>query len=755
MTDINSYANDLLIDFLDACHDELRSVLEAEFGDAWLAKGIERHLDSASFYRTRKMLTSPMAIIDMGKEDDELYGVEHLANIVLGNWSLFGPGFVDRQRTAVYLGEITELRHNVSHRRQHHMLSKTELLRFVQNARLLLAAVGSPLADKFRSIETSLEQGGLPWGSQLSGILPPASEIVSDFVGRKSEMHDLSVWLSDHDDRQLVIWGYGGSGKSALAYQFARAVRDGAPRPLQAVVWLSAKMREYIEGETRDRIADFDDVGSFGGAFLGSLYGIDPSVHQPSHEGIITELNDTSVLLIIDDLDSVLDNNDLTRFLLYEIRTSASKILYTSRHRIPGLQTIEVQGFTNHELESFARSRAREYDLRVDECLSRLPAIASLTNGFPLFVDDLLRYAMFDGLESAIKHWSQRRGDAAREYSLRRQLSSLGEAAKRVLIAVAVANRPVSSYEMSTISGFTDDDVQYAIRNLLNWRLLNRSTFNNAGRPTFTCNRNTQRLVQKTYGRDPIYQTYRESFDNLTGSVRPAALKRAVGIAINEARASVIRGDFEGAGEGLRSVMTGELKNNSDLWGALGWVHSRRRDRESIKKAGQAFKRSHDLGSRREDTYYHWMEIERELGEQLINSGNDRESLDRWRAAAKVAETGIERCGETPTLCSGIAYLQIREARTLERLNQFTSAQMCYGQGAKWARRGLKAPNPSSRDVSLGQLYRILVIALIGIGDHALIEEALEEWEALVGNEDPDWRREHDRHLRLAESRQS
>ena len=410
MTDINTYTNDLLIEFLDASHDKVRSVLRTEFGDSWFSKGIKKHLNPGALDRTRNMLTSPMAIIDMHKTDEELYGVEHLASIILGNWSLFESAFVNRQRTEVYFGEIAELRHNISHRRQHHMLSKRELLRFVANGSLLLAAFGSLTASKFDSVATSLEQGGIPWGNQLSGTLPPATEIVSDFVGRDAELRKLSIWLTTDDARQLMIWGYGGSGKSALAYQFARAVRDGAPRPLQAVVWLSAKIREYVEGETRDRLADFDDMESFGSAFWNALYGTEPSANEATPQHIISELDATPLLLIIDDLDSVLDNRELARFLLYEVRVSRSMILYTSRRRMPGLEDIEVLGFSNDELASFVRSRAREYRLDTEECLGRLRAIRSVTNGFPLFVDDLLRHAMFDGLKNAIKDWSQRRG---------------------------------------------------------------------------------------------------------------------------------------------------------------------------------------------------------------------------------------------------------------------------------------------------------------------------------------------------------
>ena len=632
MTDINSYANDLLIEFLDAAHDKIRSTLQNEFGEPWFAQGIERHIDSRTLQRTRDMLSSPMAMVDMGKTDEELYGVEHLSSIVLGNWKLFEESFNNRNRTEVYFGEISELRHNVSHRRQRHMLRRNELIRFTRNAQLLLDALRSPSARKFESVATSLEQGGSPWGNELGGTLPPETDIVSGFVGREAQIQALSTWLATDSLRQFVIWGYGGSGKSALAYQFARAVRDGAPSSLQAVLWLSAKSQEYVEGETRDRIADFDTIEAFGYALWDALYDDTPTAAQSTREGIISELSDTPSLLIVDDLDSVIDDEDLAHFLLFELPRSKSRVVYTTRQRVHGLQTIDVTGFDDGELLKFIISRARQYQLDVDECERRLRAIHSVTDGFPLFVDDLMRHAMLSGLESAISDWSQRKGDAARTYALRRQLSSLGEAARRALIGVAVANRPVSSLELSNVSGFTDDDTQHAIQDLLRWRLVNRLEIDTTGRPTFSCNRNTARLVQRTYGRDPTYGAYQASFKTLSGSALPPALRRAVATAISNARALVLRGDIEGATEDLRSAMTGELATNSDLWGALGWVLTRQRSGKSVRDARSAFRQSHSLGSRKEDTYFHWVALERDIAENVVNQSLDDELLKLWRA---------------------------------------------------------------------------------------------------------------------------
>lgn len=745
MSSINTYANELLLEFLDASHDALRSSLVAEYGDTWFQDGIERYLNPKSMERIRKMLNSPMAIIDMGKTDEELYGVEHLANIVIGNWKLFKKAFGTQPRTQVYFGEIAEVRHNLSHRRGRHILSMRELLRFVDNSARLLRAFKSPITGQFESIATSIEQGDLPWGPPLHAVLPPATEIVSDFVGRTKELRQLSIWLTKEDSRYLMIWGYGGSGKSALAYQFARTVRDGAPLDLEAVVWLSAKKREFVEGKTQERLADFHDLESFCDAFWRVLYDAEPSTNESTPEGVVKELKQTPLLIIIDDLDSILDNHDLSRFLLFDIRGSNSRILYTSRQRLPGLENIEVRGFNIDDLSPFVRSRASEYGLKVEDCLRRLKGIDKVTNGFPLFVDDLLRHAKFTGLVSAIEDWSQRSGDAAREYSLRRQLSSLGEAGQLVLIATAVASRPVSSYELSTICGFTDDDVQHAIQDLLNWRLLNQSRYDELGNPTFACNTNTQRLVEKTYGNSPKYLTYKESFRTLIGPLKPARLRRAVGIAINSARSAVLRGDLDGAKGVIQDAMTGELAENADLWGVLGWVLSRNDDDESIERARKAFVRSHNRGSRKEDTYYHWVSLERRLAEEMANSAGERDLLKQWRKASEVAKKGIRRCGDTPTLCGDLAYLLSREGKTLEKINNFTAAQHCFRRSTEWARRALAAPNPSSREVYKGRLYRSLIIALDGCEEYEKVIETLYEWLILVGRDDLDWKREFER----------
>ena len=341
MADINEYANGLLLDFLDEFHRLLKGCLEDIHGDDWLEIGVNKHIGPQYLERTKQMLESPMKVVDMDKDDEELYGVEHLSNIVDGNWASLKDIFIDRDRTKVWLQEIAEVRHNVSHRRKRHYLKRQELSRFAQNCGALLQALGSSQAERFTDINEVLLTGGSPWGTAPVGSLPPHDEVVEEFVGRPEEMRKLHEWFVS-DMPQHVITGYGGAGKSACAYQLGQDIKDAAPTELQAVCWVSAKLLEYRGGAARDLAADFEDIPSFCAAVLSSMYGEPPTGIQDIRRYLLDELNEVNIFLIIDDFDTVMDNEELTAFLLYDLRNTKSKILFTSRRTVPGLPQTEV-----------------------------------------------------------------------------------------------------------------------------------------------------------------------------------------------------------------------------------------------------------------------------------------------------------------------------------------------------------------------------------------------------------------------------
>ena len=535
MPNINTYANELLIEFADAVHAELTRVLKMEFREKWLAQGIQKHFKEEQFTRVQKMLQNPMRVVEMQKSEDEIHGLEHFWQIINGNWKLFREYFNDKQRTEVFLQEITELRNNLSHRMGHHVLLKSDLVRIMGNCRIVLSALESTISDRFAEIVDSLVAGGSPWGRSLDGYLPPSDEIYSEFVGRPGQLNQLAGWLAS-DSPQILVWGYGGAGKSALAYRFARDIKEGSEEGLIAVGWISAKKSEYVEGIVKERSADFGDMNSLVSAIWSALYGADdlPETLEPA--ALIQELNTMPMLLVVDDFDTISEDEALSEFLLHDLRNTPAKVIYTSRHRVPGMRNLEVPPFTVEETEVFVSNRAEVYGADGKSCLNRLKGVMSVTNGYPLFVDDLVHHAALVGIDVALRDWSQKRGDAAREYALRRQVEYLGHSSGEVLIALSIANRALLPVEISNIAGLTDADVEAGLKALLTWRMVNQATIDGSTSPAYRMNANTSRLVNQTYRDDNRLKTFSASFSALSGERVPEAKKFAIGKVINRTK---------------------------------------------------------------------------------------------------------------------------------------------------------------------------------------------------------------------------
>ena len=683
------------------------------------------------------MLTSPMKVVDMGRDPDDLYGIEHLPNIINGNWERsFKSRFIDRERTKVCLSEIIELRHNLAHGRKYHLVRRQDLIRFLQNARNLLRAVGSPEADKFEEDCNSLSNGGSLWNSSIGGYLPPYDEIYDEFIGRPGEIESLYGWFADNR-KPIVVSGYGGAGKSALAFKFAKEIQEASPPGYQAVVWLTAKRTEFVEGSARDHMPDFSDVRSFCNRVWIALYGV--SIENNDTDKLIQELDDTPCLIVIDDLDTLMGDRDRDTmdFLLHDLRASKnSKILYNSRHQIPGLGSIEVQGFEGDDLSEFMRMRASEYRINSEECVNRASAIRSVTGGYPLFVDDLMRYSAFVGIENAITDWGKKKGDAAREYALTRQLQSLAGVSGDVLMVAAVSNRPLSLVEVSRVAGITDDDAENGIRDLIRWRLLH-DTINNNNVPVFSMNANTRRLTMQTFGDMTRLRGMKVSFSNLTGDRVPAARSKAIASAITAAKETLKRDGVVAAADQLKGNMTGDLVNEPDLHGVLGWIYSHSETHTDV--AREHFEAAHRFGARKPDSYYHWARMEQRIAERRIGAESTRDLLRLWQRASKVAEIGLERCEYTDSLCQKAGYFKSREAGVYDELNEHIIAQGAYQIAAEWYKKALNSPSSSDEKVPRYLLHRGLVFAYAGLDDLDNLAKSLTDWRN-VASGDPDFR---------------
>lgn len=153
------------------------------------------------------------------------------------------------------------------------------------------------------------------------------------FIGRKDELKEMRRVLGDQSEPIVVaIYGLAGMGKTALACQVARIVfSEGL---FDYVVWIDAGDRSFDSGQIWSRTTSdvsyqgiIDDILRDTGHDLKEVLDADKNL-------VVKEfLQDNSVLLVIDNFESV-ENNDAILAHLSVNFGNASRVLITSRHFI-------------------------------------------------------------------------------------------------------------------------------------------------------------------------------------------------------------------------------------------------------------------------------------------------------------------------------------------------------------------------------------------------------------------------------------
>jgi len=63
---------------------------------------------------------------------------------------------------------------------------------------------------------------------QVQSALPPSPATLKEFIGRRNSLDKLYTWLFSSDEPRTFLFGKGGSGKSTIAYEFARMISESA-----------------------------------------------------------------------------------------------------------------------------------------------------------------------------------------------------------------------------------------------------------------------------------------------------------------------------------------------------------------------------------------------------------------------------------------------------------------------------------------------------------------------------------------------
>jgi hypothetical protein len=656
------------------------------------------------------------------RDDYELVGVEHFFNIFESHFDSLCSGHTHKpkkeknqakQALITWMKQIKNIRDPISH-------PTTDDIGYDDSANVLYCArkildfcgLAEASAQILRLQRTLL--GGLATAEEKTLTdLPPADEVVMDFVGRHRELALLSDWLAGGTSRRWALSGDGGKGKSAIAYAFGRSVASRDDHGLEGVFWMSAKRRRFLEGSTVlvDR-PDFHDKAS---AIRTVLAFFGESGDDPSGEVALSLLSDFPSLLIVDDIDTVEgDGEDAIQFLVMTIpERTQSKVLITSRRAVFGMASVTTQvlGLSPQDAEEFLKSRCDLMGVPPGPVLAVKEKLLDVTDSSPLFLEDLLRLSQSGfSIDKAVGLWAGKRGTEARKYAIQREYDQLDDDGKQVLLALTV-HGPCGTEVLCRGLDWREDRLLTAMQQLRKMFLMPSQKVSGSAQ-VLALNQNTQLLVKDVFSETEAYRRTERMIKAATGALktkrsedqRVDAILRSARFLAHQWRADEAEAEVQAA--------TDQFPGRPDLYATLAWIQKKRKD---FASARMNFRRAHELGCNNPDAYWHWSEMEAANKE--------------WNASAQAAELGVQKFKQDQGLLFRLGYAFHRQGRELILEGDLDQGAKCCRQAQELLERALHRHDAEVRNYSLlNQIYRAMALNLEALDDSALLPSLFARW---------------------------
>ena len=293
------------------------------------------------------------------------------------------------------------------------------------------------------------------------------------FVGRKTLLAKImSEILGPFPVISIV--GPGGMGKTALALKAAYELLAKEDLAFDAVVWVSAKAKtltvkeiERIEGAIEDSV----------GVFTSIMHEFESNFSTNPEERVIDLLTAFNVLLIIDNLETVLDNR-LRHFI--QKTPAGSKILLTSRIGIgAGDLSIPVGPLTLPESRTYFRKLVQSYSV------PRLEKITSSTADH--YIKRLISNPLFlKWFVTAVKSGTMPERLLADQtnilkFCLENVVEHLDRESKLICNAYLVVDGPHSLPMLARLTELSADKIEASLSRLVTCNIMTMVSLNDLG----------------------------------------------------------------------------------------------------------------------------------------------------------------------------------------------------------------------------------------------------------------------------------
>ena len=471
-------------------------------------------------------------------------------------------------------------------------------------------------------------------------------------------MDRLWKWLIYDDDPRFYLYGRGGSGKSTIAYDFAKRVSDSwrnqpivEGQVLDLVVYLSAKEHELnpIEGKIqKSELTDFRTAREQFVAIIEAAggFGAEKS-DELTDEAIVDRLKNVftefTVLLVLDDIDTLttkgFDSGSDTLYRILVKSAKGGKVLYTLREE-PLLSVNQSQVVPGLDLEleyvDFVDSCCKQFKVKEPSPELMMGTLASTSECLPLVLETIIGFRRTTGsyLE-AIELWQDKRGEEAREYLFRREYDRLApdNRARNLLLLLLLLATPTPTSVLLSILQCTPNQLADSIAAVKD--LFLTTDDDSEGESLFSVGAVTKTFIDKASVELPHYQTLCQRVnyyqtENITQSPEVVAIVIQLERRLSEK-------DFTGAREYYEAIdMRANVSEHPRIQRAAGDI-SAKQEPPDLERARQHYQAAFDAEYLDRTMMRNWFYMELNQGlfaraAKICRMVTDR---DRFSAAAK------------------------------------------------------------------------------------------------------------------------
>jgi hypothetical protein len=379
---------------------------------------------------------------------------------------------------------------------------------------------------------------------QIESALPPSPATLKEFIGRRQALDDLYSWLFFNDEPRTFLFGKGGSGKSTIAYEFARmigetggniATRQG--QPIDFVIYISAKastIDPLSRSVVRTHSYDFTNSIELYKGILTLLQWLDcEKIESLGEKALLDEIRSVTdsfqLLIVVDDIDTLTTaGKDPGMDALYRILVrsrAGGKILYTLRNAPTQslANAIEVPGLeVDTELGEFVSACCNQFKLKSPSNDFLRGTISTITERRPLAVEVIIGLCRTAGsYEEAVALFRGRSGDQVRDYLFNREYLALppDNRARLFLAALALLGRPATFVELLSVLQFSEEQLNDSISQTLEMFL--QVNHNDVGDGSFALGDATATFIRTVSRGLTFFETLRARVQYFKSAILP------------------------------------------------------------------------------------------------------------------------------------------------------------------------------------------------------------------------------------------